>query len=506
MLKYPVLPRVLNPMKYFLVFISLLSLVLFSCRRDEPVAGSGVGLEFSTDTLFLDTVFSTVGSSTYLLKVYNPASEKVIIDNISLGRGNSSSYRINVNGSTGQQFSDVEILAEDSIYVFVEVTNTTSANEFLYVDSLLFSNKGNMQDVKLVTLVRDAYFHFPDQFINVGNTFIPYGRLDCNDTWTGDKPHVIYGYALVDSGCVLNIEAGAEVHFYNNSGLWVTNGASLRVGENAGPPGSGDSVLFTGDRLEPFYEDVPGQWGGPLGGIFLQGGSVNNVINNAVIKNATTALRLDSTLTKNLDITNTYILNSSRTGILGGYGNMEAQTLVVANAGLHLFYAFGGSYDFKQCTFANYWNSGTRTSASVTLSNFLDVQDQDGSIFRIVRDLNQAYFGNCIITGNNRQELAILKDESGTLNYQVDHALLKLDNDPEDRGFDINDPVFFQNILVNSDPGFRNPEMNHYPLDTISQAVNQGSGIISIGIPLDILGNSRNVNSQPDLGAYERQF
>lgn len=506
MLKYLELPRVLTHMKYFLVFSLLLNLLLVSCRKDEPVASSGINLKFSSDTLFLDTVFSSVGSSTYLLKVYNPAAEKVVIDNISLGRGAGSSYRINVNGRSGQQFSNVEILAEDSIYVFVEVTKATSASEFLYVDSLLFNNKGIMQDVKLITLVQDAYFHFPNQFIRVGNTFIPYGRLDCNDTWTGDKPHVIYGYALVDSGCVLNIEAGAEVHFYNNSGLWVTNGASLKVGENAGPPGAGDSVIFSGDRLEPFYEDVPGQWGGPLGGIFLQGGSVNNVINNAVIKNATTAIRLDSTSTKNLDITNTYILNSSRTGILGGYGNIEAQTLVIANAGLHLFYAFGGSYDFKQCTFANYWNSGTRTSASITLSNFLDVQDQDGSIFRIVRDLSQAYLGNCIITGNNRQELAILKDESGVLNYLVDHALLKLDIDPEDRGFDINDPVFFQNILVNSDPGFRNTEMNQYALDTNSQAVNQGSGIISIGIPLDILGKSRNVNSQPDLGAYERQF
>ena len=495
-------------MRYFIVITSLLSLLFFSCRRDEPIAGSGVSLEFSVDTLFLDTVFTTVGSSTYLLKVFNPADEKVVIDNISLGGGSQSAYRINVSGSPGFSFSEVEILARDSIYIFVEVTQNFLGSDpyFLYEDSLNFSNKGSDQSVKLITAVRDAYFHFPDRFIRVGNTFIPYGRLDCNDTWTGDKPHVVYGYALVDSGCVLNIEAGAEVHFYNNSGLWVTNGASLKVGENAGPPGIGDSVLFTGDRLEPFYEDVPGQWGGPLGGIFLQGGSVNNVINNAVIKNATTALRLDSTLTKNLDITYSYILNSSRTGILGGYGNMEAHSLVVANAGLHLFYAFGGSYNFKQSTFANYWNSGTRTSASVTLSNFLDVQDASGSVLRIVRDLSQAYFGNCIMTGNNQQELAILEDQSGVLNYQVENALLKLDSDPSDRGFDVSDPTYFQNILINVDPGFINTERNQYALDTVSQAVDQGNGVISIGIPLDILGKSRNFNSQPDLGAYERQF
>ena len=143
------------------------------------------------------------------------------------------------------------------------------------------------------------------------------------------------------------------------------------------------------------------------------------------------------------------------------------------------------------------------------MTNFIDVQDNDGSIFRIVRDLNQAYFGNCIITGNNRQELAILQDPAGSLNYQVDHAILKLDNDPEDRGFDITDPIFFQNILVNVNPGFIDSDMNEYALDSTSQAVDQGSGTITTTPPpitIDILGKSRFVNGQPDLGAFERQF
>lgn len=494
-------------MKNFLILSFLVLISLFSCRRDEPIAGSGVELQFSTDTLFLDTVFTTLGSSTYLLKVYNPANEKVVIDDIRLGTGQASDYRLNVNGNAGKQFSDVEILAEDSIYVFVEVTRqfAGSGNYFIFEDSLMFSNKGVDQNVKLITAVRDAHFHFPDRFISAGNTLIPYSVIDCNETWIGDKPHVIYGYAVVDSGCVLNINTGAEVYFYSNSGLWVSNGASLRVGDDASGPGI-DSVLFAGDRLEPFYEDVPGQWGGPLGGIFLQGGSVNNSIQYATIKNATTALRLDSTPAKNLDLNYSYILNSSRTAILGGFGNMEAHSLVVANAGLHLFYAFGGDYRFRQCTFANYWDQSTRTTAAISLSNFLDAQDASGSVVRIVRDLNQAYFGNCIITGNNQQEFAILKDESGILNYQVENALMKLDSDPAERGFDISDPILFQNILVNSDPDFRNIELNRYALDSNSQAVNQGNFSLVFDIPLDITGKSRTINSQPDLGAFERQF
>ncbi|MDZ7847730.1 MAG: hypothetical protein U5L96_13725 [Owenweeksia sp.] len=402
-------------MKKILLALSLLCLATVLLQAREVIANQGIKLQFSTDAVFLDTVFSTVGSSTYQLRVFNPSSEKVVIDNISLGRGPASDYRINVNGTPTRQISEVEILPKDSIYIFIEVTNAVKGNtEMLYVDSILFNNKGTAQNVKLVTLTKPAYFHYPTNFVQLGNTVIPYSVIRGNQTWTGDKPHLIYGYALVDSGSVLNINTGAEVHFHQNSGLWIGNGGSLKVGANATNPGI-DSVLFAGDRLEPFYEDIPGQWGGALGGIFLQGGSINNSISNAVIKNATTALRLDSTLTKNLDITYSYILNSSRTGIFGGYGNMDAHSLVVANAGVHLFYAFGGDYEFRQCTFANYWDQSTRTTAAVAISNYLDIQNDAGQNVRLVRDLSQADFGNCLIDGNNQQELTVLEDNGGNL-------------------------------------------------------------------------------------------
>ncbi|HLW61948.1 MAG TPA: hypothetical protein VKY33_00985, partial [Flavobacterium sp.] len=51
---------------FFLIF------GLTSCRDDfhfEPSSGSE--LTFSKDTVYLDTIFSNIGSSTYNLKVYN---------------------------------------------------------------------------------------------------------------------------------------------------------------------------------------------------------------------------------------------------------------------------------------------------------------------------------------------------------------------------------------------------------------------------------------------------
>lgn len=504
-------------MKKVIILLFLATMALFSCRKDTPIASSGVQLRFSTDTVFLDTVFTTVGSSTYNLKVYNPTDETVIIDDIRLGRNQSSKYRINVDGQGGNTHSAVEILPNDSIYVFVEVTASVigSIQSLLYTDSILFSNKGTEQNVKLVTLTRDVYFHFPTNYIRNSGLVIPYSILADNNTgpvtWPNDKPHVVYGYGLIDNE--LNIPAGTEVYFHNNSGLWVLDEGKLKVGQDAAPfPGVGDSVIFAGDRQEPFYEDAPGQWGGVLGGIFIDGESTGNRINNAVIKNATTALRLDSagSFDDQLQMTNSYILNSSRIGIYGGHGRMRAFNSVIANSGLYCFYAFGGNYRFTHCTFANFWNQSTRSTAGVTLSNYLDIQNEDGSTTRFVRSLDSAYFGNCLIVGNNRQELAILKDNLGDLVYGFRSAIIDIDESvPQvERSFDINDTQLFSDkILINNDPDFVNTEDNRYQLDTNSQAVDQGN--INDGNAtkaMDILKKLRPSGGLPDLGAFERQY
>ncbi len=496
-------------MKKTFLLLALATIALYSCRKEVSVASSGVHLKFSTDTVFLDTVFSTVGSSTYNLKVFNPTDETVIIDDIRLGRNQSSKYRINVDGQPGNSHKDVEILPKDSIYIFVEVTASVigSPESFLYTDSIIFNNKGTEQNVKLVTLTRDAYFHYPTNFLVISGIVVPYSILRNNVDWT--KPHVFYGYGVIEEE--VTIPGGAELYFHNNSGLLVLRDGVLKVAENA-LPGFGDTVTFAGDRLEPFYENVPGQWGGVLGGIYFAQGSSGNRINNAVIKNATTAIRLDSVgaMDDQLTLSNSYILNSSRVGIYGGHGNINAINTVVANSGLHLLYAFGGTYKFIHCTFANFWTQSTRSTAGVTLANYLDFQEDDGSTTRIVRDLDSASFGNCLIVGNNRQELAILKDERGALNYVFRSAIIDIDESVPlaDRSFNVNDTQLFKGkILINKESDFVNVEKNQYALDSLSQAVDQGN--FNDGIKAgseDIRGKGRSFGGQYDLGAFERQY
>jgi hypothetical protein len=68
-----------------------------SCRSDfETVASTG-DLTFSKDTIYLDTVFTNIGSSTYRLKVIQVKND-ITIPSIKLAKGLNSKYRMTVDG------------------------------------------------------------------------------------------------------------------------------------------------------------------------------------------------------------------------------------------------------------------------------------------------------------------------------------------------------------------------------------------------------------------------
>ena len=490
---------------YFFILIVFI-LGIWGCRKDTLFSTKSTTLRFSADTVFLDTVFTTIGSSTRILKVYNPTEENIYINRVFLGRGQSSYYRMNVNGLSTKDAKDVELPGGDSLYIFVEVTaDVQGANSLLYTDSIVFETGAKRQHVNLVTLAKDAHFYYPtnqlviEQEPPLADIIIPYSVLPPNATWGADKPHVVYGYVVIDSLNTLDIAAGAEVHFHNNSGMWVYRNGTLRIDAT----NQGDfqnPVIIQGDRLEPAYEDIPGQWGGVLSGIFIMNGSENNVINNAVIKNATNAVRVDSTAsnTPNLVLKNTQILNSSRVGLYGGFANIEAKNLILGNAGLYLFYGLGGQYSFRHSTFGNEWVSSSRSTPAVGLFNFFE--DSFGNIR--LRDLSNAYFGNCIIHGNGFNEVALGIEPTGTFNYLFKSTLLKIEENPDGGHYDITDITHFDNCIFNQDPQFLDAQLNDYQLDTNSPAINVGGLNDAQLVPLDIKGLDRTVS--PDLGAHEK--
>ncbi len=481
-----------------------LALVLFfaACRKPQEALVTANGLEFSSDTVYLDTVFSTIGSSTRVLKVYNRSDVDVVVPRIAFGRGAGSYFRMNVNGIGGKEVLSTEILAGDSIYIFIEVTaDVMGAPELLYTDSLVFGlNNGKQQDVKLVTLAKDAYFHLPTTADTLGDFILPYKTIANDTVWNNSKPHVVYGYIYVAPGAKLSIAPETQLHFHKGSGIIV--GGSLHIDpDNAG--NYDNPVVLQGDRLEPWYREIPGQWGGLLGGVLLLGSSENNLIQNVLIKNATIGIRADSnnTGTANVFLRNVRIYNSSRVGLYGGFAHLEAENVVIGNSGLYNFYALGGRYKFLHTTFANYWSQSNRSTAAVGLFNYFE--DADGQ--RRVRDLMDCYFGNCIVYGGLQSEIRIGEEANGQMNYLFNTALLRAVENPTDNSYDLQDANHFVGIRLNVDPRFKDVGANVYQLDTLSPATDQGNLSDGALVPLDIRGRLRSFNGLPDLGAYERE-
>ncbi len=483
----------------FFFFLSLLFFLLSGgCIKDEdPSADPSFSLSFSSDTLIFDTVFTTVGSTTRYLKVFNRNDKKVNISRIWLAGGTASQYRINIDGDPATSVKDIELGSGDSIFVFVKVTVDPNLQDapLIVMDSILFETNGNLQDVDLAAWGQDAHFF-------VGNKTIPglsypYTIIaEEGETvyWEDDKPYVIYGWGVVDSTARLEIGPGVDIHFHQNSGLWVYRGGSIQVN------GERDSlVTFQGDRLEYDYRDLPGQWDR----IWINEGSVNNEFNYTVIKNAFIGLQAEITsedMGNGLVLNNTIIQNMSRWGLFTIAYRVSAYNSVFANCAENTaFITTGGTYDFRHCTFANYWTSSVRIDPSFTLSNNLIIPQGDGSSITLLGDLN-AYFGNCIVYGSLDEEMIYSNDESAAFNFLFDHCDLRTE-------MDISDATNYLNCLENANPGFVDYSNNDYRLDTLSPVSDVGSLEVITDSPVNILndldGNSRLIDEGPDLGAYE---
>ncbi|MFP9114273.1 hypothetical protein ACLI1A_10025 [Flavobacterium sp. RHBU_3] len=424
----------------YLLFIGF-CITFTSCREDFVFETSAGGLEFSKDTVYLDTVFSNIGSSTYTLKVYNRSNKDIKIPSIRLGEGQNSKYRLMVDGMPGKEFTNVELLAKDSMYVFIESTidyseyanNTTT---FLYTDQIQFTSTNGTQNVELVTLVQDAYFLYPQRDDQGNYENVPFDSetniygfyLDEADPnngneyhWNNTKPYVIYGYATVPTGKTLTVDPGARVHFHADSGLMVRPGGRLVVnGAQSTTEEMENEVIFEGDRLEPDFADVAGQWG-----TVLIMSDQDNTINHLTLKNANIGIYAmvndDSPMPK-VTIKNSQLYNCTNFAMYGIRANITGENVVVNNAGVAAAaFAFGGTYNFKYCTFANYFNSYNQVPLLLN-----DYRQPDETTIEVT-DLT-ANFDNCIVYGSGNIAMSLEKQAETGTNFHIkfNHSLIKV--------------------------------------------------------------------------------
>ncbi len=381
---------------------------LTGCEKEGfAVDDGGVKLEFSSDTLSFDTVFTTIGTATRMVTVRNHTKDNLKLSTVTLAGGSASRFRMNVDGDTSLVARDIEIEAGDSIFIFVQANINPSdvTTPFLVEDAIVFSNG---QRLVLTAWGRNAVYH---RLLPSDSTW--FAIIDC-ENWDHTRPHVFIDPAAVLDGHTLTLRDGDELYFGDGTMLIIDSNAHLRAQGTAETP-----VLFTSLRHDGWYDFLPGQWQT----LWLYNYSIGNLIDHAVIENAVGGIRCYPGA--QLMVTNTVVRNMSDCGIVGQGASITGRNLLVYDCLAGFTALMGGSYDFRGCTFANYWSYTARKIENVVLSNNMNVV-VDNQIVTVGGNLLKADFRDCIIWGTYRKEVLLSELEGYEMNYNFDlHSIVK---------------------------------------------------------------------------------
>ena len=456
-----------------LIAISLF-LLLNSCRKDSFITSPDARVTISADTLKYDTVFVTTGSTYRSFTIFNDNDQKLRISSLKLLGGSSSVYKMNVDGIPGDQFSNIEINANDSLYVFAQVNvNPNVVNlPFILRDSIEINYNGKRRLVQLEAWGQNAHF-YRDRVITT------------NETWNNDLPYVILGSLLINPNQALTINKGCRIYVHADApiivdGSLIVNGLKDTI----------DRVYFQGDRLDEPYKNFPASWPG----IFFRGTSKDNVLTYASIKNAFQGIGIiDPSPNANpkLILNECVIDNAYDAGIISINSSIRARNTQVSNCGKNLFLVKGGDYQFTHCTVVTFGNRYIDHKDPVlTLTNFDNTSTASLT----------ALFRNCIFWGEGGlvdNEVVVNKNGTGTFNVNFDYNLWKVQTPPAN--------ITSNQIINNQTPIFDSTDgsKNYYSfrLRTGSPAINKGT---NAGVLTDLDGKPRPFGL-PDLGCFEKQ-
>ncbi len=465
-------------MKTAVILTISLLILLFSCRKDSFITSPDARVNITADTLKYDTVFVSAGSTYQSFRIINDNNQKLRLSSVKLMGGAASAYKMNVDGVAGSQFSNLEIEANDSLYVFVQVNVDPASGNLPFVirDSIEISYNGKDRKVQLEAWGQNAHFY--------RNRVI-----SADETWNNDRPYVILGSLTVNSNRTLTINNGCRIYVHADAPI-IVNGTLLVNGLKD----TAERVYFRGDRLDDPYRDFPGSWPG----IFFKAGSQNSVFNYAVIKNAYQAIGLEDpspNANPKLVLNESVIDNAYDAGVIAINSSMRARNCLISNCGRNLYLVKGGNYQFTHCTAVTIANSYINHKDPVlVLSNYVTVANNPVSA-----PLN-ASFTNCIFWGENGlvdDEVVVLKSGTDPFTVNFDHALWKVQTTPAN--------ITSTGIINNQTPLFDsvNTSKQYYDfrLKTGSPAINAGA---NVGVVTDLDGKTRPVG-MPDLGCFEKQ-
>jgi len=466
------------------LFLSVLLSVLVSCTADEIVTNPGNDLLFSADTLTFDTLFSTVGSTTAWLKVRNTGNKTIRIASISLQSGGASGFKINLDGETKTSFTDVEIPANDSLFLFVEVnTSMQGSNTPLKVtDVVLFDTDGPRRQIVLEAWSWDAVL-WKGKVISADSTL------------TSNMPIVIYDSLVVAENATLTILPGTKLYFHDKA-LMKVYGTLSAIGTKDAP------IQMRGDRLDYILPDYPydyssGQW------YYLQLAptSFNNRLEYVDIHGAYYGIIADSSSLDQpkLKMCNSVIHNMVYTCLWSNSSSMDIGNCQLTNSGSYTVAQIGGSSIYTHCTIANYQSGREGDVPALILVNSITIGTSD-----LAYPLS-AEFRNCIVFGNRTDEVGLGKRDCIAWAASFWNCLLRATSIPLELatvtnckyGKEVSDANF---LKLGSET---DKYVYDFRLDSISPARNIGSTSYLGSYPTDRNGISRSIDGKPDAGAYE---
>lgn len=467
----------MRQMRYFILTIIVgISLMTVSCIEDGFSTSPADVLTFSRDTVSFDTVFTDLGTPTARLVVKNTAKKGVKISSIRF-KNPDTRFSLNVDGTSGREFSDIEIRGRDSIYVFIEcyIPSTADNEPSLVEDALEFVTNGVTQDV-----VVEAY---GQNVTRLRNT-----RISSDMIMTAERPYVIFDSLTVESGSCLTIEPGARLLFHD--------GAKLVVEGTLQALGSEDKkIAMRGDRLDNVlpnvsYDIMAGQWNG----IRIASGSFDNRLEYVDMRSTVSGLQVDSCADLSrlkLELVNSWLHNSQGNVLSSRYAKVNAYGCCFSEAGGSVVSLTGGEHEFLQCTIANNYLFSAIRGPLLWLGHIFPKHQDGGN----VQPLMRARFENSIIYG-----LGDDLNEGDLTGSDVTFRYVSLKAAGSD---DAN----FINCFWDTDPLFLTVRVDYYfnyRLQDDSPV--KSSGEASLLTPLvmkDMDGVDRLQYGAPSLGAYQ---
>ena len=450
----------------YLFFLTLALIGLGGCIEDGYTSSPSDQPVFSVDTLDMGTIFTDQPSTTHRFTVYNRASKSLNISRISLSGDNAPLFRLNVDGFSGREFSDVEIRANDSIFIFVETTLpenglTTPLDVTARLD---FLTNGLTSSVVLSATGRDI-------------TRLRALTLSENTTFTAGRPYQVTDSLVVPPGVTLTLDAGTEMLFHDKAAL-VVHGSLVCRGTHDKP------VVMTGDRTGNVAADISfdlmsRQWDG----VYFTPSSRANRLEGTLVKNTTVGVVVDGTGSPepvDIVIANSRLRNSGANGLELHNAALTAWNSEFAEAAYAAVYVNASKVDIDQCTLSNYYLFAAIGSPILTF-------DPEGL------DATSATIDNTIIYGLG-SDMSV-GDLTGT-DIFLRNCLLKSSGTDDDN---------FINCIWAEDPLFHTVREDYifdYRVKADSPAIGRGDNTLNRPeCALDIRGIQR-----PDpstLGAYE---